>query len=170
MGKCFVGGLLTSRKGHDYMCVVVDQFSKMCIHMPCKKKITAKMTAHLFFQHVWAHFGLPTSIISDRDSHFLGKFWSSLWELMDTKLKKSTTFHPQTDGQTEVVNQTVVHLLRGYCAKHPKLWDEQLHYVQHAYNRAIHSSTQKSPFETCFGYFSKSSLDFVYGKDSVGYG
>ena len=69
-----------------------------------------------------------------------------------------------------MVNQTVKHLLRGYCAKHPKLWDEQLHYVQHAYNRAIHSSTQKSPFETCLGYLPKSPLDFVFGKDLVEYG
>jgi hypothetical protein len=88
----------------------------------------------MFFQNVWVHFGLPKSIISDRDSRFIGSFWSSLWELMDTKLKKSIYFHPQTDGQTEVVNKTVVHLLRGYCSKHPKLWDEHLHYIQHAYN------------------------------------
>jgi hypothetical protein len=163
----FVGGLPMSRKGHDYLYVVVDRFSKMCILMPCKKQITAEMTVHLFFQNVWVHFGLPTSIISDQDSRFLGKFWSSLWELMDTKMKKSTAFHPQTNDQTEVVNKTVVHLLQGYCAKHPKLWDEQLHYVQHAYNRAIHSSTQKSPFETCFGYLPKSPLDFIFGKDTV---
>ena len=74
----FVGGLPMSRKGHDYMDVVVDRFSKMCILMPCKKKNTAKMTAHLFSQNVWVHFGLPTSIISDRYSCFLGKFWSYL--------------------------------------------------------------------------------------------
>jgi hypothetical protein len=84
---------------------------------------------------------------------------------MDTKLKKSTSFHPQTDGQREVVNRTVVHLLRGYCSKHPKLWDEHLHYIQHAYNRAKHFSTQTSPFEACFGYFPKSPLDFIFGKD-----
>jgi len=52
-----------------------------------------------------------------------------------------------------------------YCSKHPKLWDEHLHYVQHAYNRAKHSSMQTSPFETCFGYFPKSPLDFIFGKD-----
>jgi hypothetical protein len=85
--------------------------------------------AQMFFQNVWVHFGLPKSIISDRDSRFVGSFWSSLWALMDTKLKKSTAFHPQTDGQTEVVNRTVVHLLRAYCSKHPKLWDEHLHYI-----------------------------------------
>ena len=84
---------------------------------------------------------------------------------MDTRLKKSTTFHPQTDGQTEVVNRTVIQLLRGYCRKHPKHWDEHLCYVQHAYNRAKNSSTQRSPFETCFGFTPKSPLDFVFGKD-----
>ena len=83
---------------------------------------------------------------------------------MDTKLKKSTTFHPQTDGQTEVVNRTVIHIFRGYCNKHPKLWDEQLHYIQHAYNHAKHSSTQTSPFETCLGYLPKFPLDFIFGK------
>jgi len=86
---------------------------------------------------------------------------------MDTKLKKSTAFHPQTDGQTEVVNRTVIQLLRRYCSKHPNLWDEHLCYVQHAYNRAKHSSTQRSPFETCFGFIPKSSLDFVFGKNIV---
>jgi hypothetical protein len=118
----------------------------------------------LFFQNVWVHFGLPKSIISDRDSRFVGSFWSSLWALMDTKLKKSTTFHPQTDGQTEVVNRTLVHLLHAYCSKHPKLWDAHLHYVQHAYNRAKNSLTQTSPFEACFGYLPKSPLDFIFGK------
>ena len=104
----FVGTLPKSRKSHDYLYVVVDRFSKMCILIPCNKQIIDEQTAKLFFEHVWVHFGLPTSIVSDRDTRFVGKFWSSLWELMDTKLKKSTTFHPQTDGQTEVVNRTVI--------------------------------------------------------------
>jgi hypothetical protein len=137
----------------------------MCILMPCKKSITAEQTAELYFQHVWVHYGLPTSIVSDRDSRFVGNFWSNLWKMMDTKLKKSTAFHPQTDGQTEVVNRTIVHLLRGYCSKHPKFWDEHLHYIQRAYNWAKHSSTNTSPFEACFGYLPKSPLDFILEKD-----
>jgi len=60
---------------------------------------------------------------------------------MDTKLKKGMEFNPRTDGKTEVVNHKVLHLLWGYCGKHPNLWDEKLPYVQHAYNRAMHSST-----------------------------
>lgn len=66
---------------------------------------------------------------------------------------------------TEVAKITVVHILHGFCNKHPRLWDEHLHYIQHACNRAKHSSTQTYPFETCFGYLSKSPLDFVFVKD-----
>ena len=113
----FVGGLPMSRKGHDYLYVVVDRFRKMCILMSCKKTITAEKTTNLFFQNFWVHFGLPTSIVSDRDSQFFGDFWSKLWDMMDTRLKKSRTFHLQTDGQTEAVNMKMIHLLRGYCRK-----------------------------------------------------
>ena len=63
-----------------------------------------------------------------------------------------------------MANRTIVHLLHGYCGKHPKLRDEHLHYIQHAYNHSKHSSTQVSPFEACFSYFPKSPLDFIFGK------
>eukprot|EP00253_Pinus_taeda_P027199 PITA_27199 len=66
-----------------------------------KKNITAEATAKLFFERVWVHFGIPQSIISDRDSRFLSTFWSSLWSMLDTKLTKSTSFHPQIDDQTK---------------------------------------------------------------------
>lgn len=137
----------------------------MCILMPCKKQVIDEQTIQMFFQNIWVHFGLPASIISYRDSQFVGKFWSSLWGLMDTKSKKSSTFHPQIDGQEKGVNIMVVNILRGYWSKHPKLWHEHLHYIQHAYNRAKHSSTQTSPFEACFGYLPKYPLNFIFGKD-----
>ena len=89
---------------------------------------------------------------------------------MDTKLKKSTTSHPQTNGQTEVVNRTVVHLLQGYCGKHPKLWDEHIPYGKLAYNRAVHSFIQSSPFETFFGSLPKDLLEMVFGKEEDGNG
>ena len=64
-----------------------------------------------------------------------------------------------------MVNITVIHLLQGYCNKHPNLWDEYFHYIQHAYNWAKHSSTQTSPFEACLGYLPKSPLDLIFGRD-----
>jgi hypothetical protein len=74
----FLGGLCMSRKGHDYLYVFVDRFRKMCVLIPCKKKLTAKKTTQMFFENVWVHFGLPTSIVSNRDSRLMVKFWSSL--------------------------------------------------------------------------------------------
>jgi len=74
-----LGGLPLSKRGHDYLPLVVDRFRKMCVLMPCKKQITVEETAHLFFQHVWVHFGLPISIISDQDTRFLGEFWMMPW-------------------------------------------------------------------------------------------
>jgi hypothetical protein len=118
----------------------------------CKKSITVEATAKLFFERVWVHFGIPQTIVSDRDSRFLITFWSSLWSLLDTKLTKSTAFHPQIDGQTEVVNQMIVHILRMYNSKHPGTWDESLPYVQHSYNRALHSSTDHNPFQVGLGF------------------
>ena len=72
--------------------------------------------------------------------------------MLDTKLTKSTAFHPQIDGQTEVVNQMIVHILCMYNSKNPCTWDESLPYVQHSYNRALHSSTNHSPFQVGLGF------------------
>ena len=71
---------------------------------------------------------------------------------MDNNLIKSTAFHPQIDGQTKVVNQMIIQILRMYHPKHPHTWDESLPYVQHIYNMEIHSSTNHNPFEVCLGY------------------
>jgi hypothetical protein len=148
----YMSGLPSTKRGNDCVFVVVDRFSKMAIMVACKKSITAEATAKLFFERVWVHFGIPQTIVSDRDSRFLSTFWSSLWSLLDTKLTKSTAFHPQTDGQTEVVNRMIVHILRMYNSKHPRTWDESLPYVQHSYNRALHSSTSHSPFQVGLGF------------------
>ena len=78
---------------------------------------------------MWVHFEFLNSIIFDRDSRVLGKFWMCLWEKMDTRLKRSTTFHPQMDEKLEVVNRKIVQLLRGYYGKHPKSWYEHIEYI-----------------------------------------
>ncbi len=147
----FLSGLPTTFRKHDAIWVVVCRFSNMAIFLPCHKTTSAAQTADLFFHHVWPHFGLPSSIISDRDSRFLSTFWRTLWSLLGCQLRFSTAFHPQTDGQTEVVNRTLVHSLRSYFSKN-KQWDTYLHIIQHSYNRATHSSTGFSPFEVCFGF------------------
>ena len=94
--------------------MVIDRFSKMAIMAACKKNITEKAIAKLFFERVWVNFGILQFIISDHDSRFLSTFWSSLRSMLYTKLTKSIAFHPQTDGQTEVINMMIVHILRMY--------------------------------------------------------
>ena len=77
MGECFygfLGGLPMSKRKHDYLYVVVDRFTKICILMPFTNKFRVEKNAHLLFQNVWVHFGFPTSIVSDRDSRFAGNF------------------------------------------------------------------------------------------------
>ena len=148
----YMSSLPTTKHGNDCIFVVIDRFSKMAILTTCKKTITTQGTTKLFFEQVWIHFGLLQTIVFYQDSRFLSTFWSSLWSLLDTKLTKSTAFHPHTNHQMEVVNRMVVHILQMYNSQHPHTWDDSLPYVQHSYNRAIHNSTRHNPFQVGLGF------------------
>jgi hypothetical protein len=89
----YMSGLPSTKRGNDYVFLVVDRFSKMAILVACNKNITTEATAKIFFERVWVYFGIPQTIISDHDIWFLSTFYLSLWSLLDTKLTKSTAFH-----------------------------------------------------------------------------
>uniref|UniRef100_A0A2N9HB23 CCHC-type domain-containing protein n=1 Tax=Fagus sylvatica TaxID=28930 RepID=A0A2N9HB23_FAGSY len=105
--------------------------------------------------------GVPRSIVSDRDVKFLSYFWKVLWGKLGTKLLFSTTCHPQTDGQTEVVNRTLTQLLRTVVHKNLKTWEDCLPFIEFAYNRAMHSTTSYSPFEIVYGFNPLTPLDLM---------
>jgi hypothetical protein len=110
----YVSVLLSTKWGNDFVFVVVDHFYKMAILVAYKKNIKIEATTKLFFERIWVHFGIPQTIVLVQDNRFLITFWSSLWSLLDTKLTKSMTFDPQKNGQTEVVNQMIMHILHMY--------------------------------------------------------
>jgi len=105
---------LPPSRGFDAIMVVVDRFSKMAHFIPTKENVTAQEMGRLFFTHVFKHHGLPKDIVSDRDPKFTSKFWRALWKRMGMELKMSTSFRPQTDGQTERVNLVIQQFLRNY--------------------------------------------------------
>ena len=146
----FITGLPMSR-GFDSIFVVVDMLTKVTHLFPVCKDYFAKDVAHVFMQGVFLHHGLPRRIISDRDSKFTSNFWKALFQATGTQLAYNTAYHPETDGQTERVNQTIEDILRAYCLREPRKWTRYLYLVEFAYNASFQRSIGMSPFKALYG-------------------
>ena len=103
--------------------------------------------AQLYVDEVVRYHGIPISIVSDRDPRFTARYWQSLQEAFGTKIKLSTTFHPQTDGQSERTIQTLEDMLRTCSMDYTGSWDTHLPLIEFAYNNSYHSSIEMAPFE-----------------------
>ncbi|QRW26175.1 Retrotransposable element Tf2 protein [Rhizoctonia solani] len=146
----FITGFPKSQ-GHDAILVVIDSFSKFGHFIPTSKKVTAKGLADLFVAHVWKLHGLPVKTISDRGSTFTGKFLRALYQRLGINPSFSLAYHPESDGQTERVNQFIEFYLRSYVSADHSDWATWLPLAEYAYNNAKHAATGKSPFELVYG-------------------
>ncbi|VFQ91119.1 unnamed protein product [Cuscuta campestris] len=146
----FITGLPTSQ-GFTAIMVVVDRLSKYAHFGPLPTGFDAPRAACLFVDIVVKHHGFPLSIISDRDSIFMSLFWRESMRLSGTTLKFSTAYHPQTDGQMEVVNRGLEQYLRAFTYERPSKWALFLPWAELALNCSHHEGIGMSPFKALYG-------------------
>ena len=133
-------------QGKDTILVVIDYMSKMGHFIALKNIPSARDLARIFLDNIIKLHGLPSVIISDRGPQFVAKFWRKLCESLDIEVRLSTAYHPQTDGQTERLNQTLEQFLRCLLSTVNSDWVSCLSIAEFAYNNHNHSSTGFSPF------------------------
>ena len=147
-----LSALPVTAEGYDSVVVFVDRLTKMAHFAPCRKKVSARQLSELYSREVVRHHGWPQAIISDRDPRFDSDFWRELMAASGTRLRMSTPYHPQSDGQTERANRTLVQMLRVFCqSAGGPAWASQLPFLEFAYNDAEQASTGKSPFFLNYG-------------------
>jgi transposase InsO family protein len=129
----FIVELLESH-GYDTIMCVVDSLTKHAHFIPMHTTINAKGTALLFLKEVWKHHGKPRVVVSDRGPQFIARFMRKLYKLLRIKLALSTAYHPQTDGQTECVNQVLEGYLRTFTSRRQDDWDGLLPMGKFFYN------------------------------------
>ena len=154
----FVTGL-PEAEGHDAILTIVDRLTKRVLLIPTTTTATAKDTAELLISHLYRTFGLPDSIVSDRDPKFVSKLWEHFMNALGTQLKRSTAYHPQTDGQTERTNRVLEECLRSYVATDEDSWVRSLPLVEFAINSSEHSSTGMTPFYADLGLEPRTPMD-----------
>lgn len=135
-----------SKSGKDCIVVFIDMLSKMVHYAATTTTVTAAQLAKIFFAEVVRHHGIPTALVSDRDARFTSNFWRELWTLLGTKLRLSSAYHPQTDGQTERANRTLEQVLRAYVNSRLDDWDDHLVAAEIAVNNSVQESTGFTPF------------------------
>ncbi|MCO5591356.1 hypothetical protein L7F22_045338 [Adiantum nelumboides] len=147
----FIFDLPSTQSDHDGIRTIIDQFSKHAHFIPVKKTIKPDHLARLFVSQFFRLHGMPETIVSDRDPKFPSLFCKAIWENIGTRLQFSSSYHAQTDGQSEIANSVVLDLLKSYISDQKTQWERYLPLVEFAYNNTIHSSIGKAPFEIVEG-------------------
>lgn len=155
------------KHGHDAVLVICCRLSKRTISIPCCKGIDARGLASQFLVHFYRHYGAPESIVSDRGPQFISAFWDEFCTILGVKLRLSTARHPETDGQTEIVNQHIAMRLRPYVNYYQDDWSEYLPMIDYAAAALRQESIGVSPFFASMGYEPRTSFSWQPAPDGM---
>ncbi|GBG71146.1 hypothetical protein CBR_g8448 [Chara braunii] len=157
----FMDTLVTSKSGKRHIFVIIDRFTKYARLAAMPETARTDFVIKLFKDNWVRDFGLPKSIVSDRDVRFTSELWKKTAEQMGSQLQMTSGNHPEANGQAGQMNRVVQHLLRHYIKPSQDDWDEQLPLIASLYNNAIHSSTGVSPNQLHLRWKPRSALDFL---------
>jgi hypothetical protein len=147
--------------------VVVDHLSKYAHLCALQNLFTTSTVAQIFMDQVFKLHGMPHSIVSDHDPTFTSNFWQELINIQGTELHLFTSYHPQTDGQTEVVNKCLETYLRCFSLEKKNQWAQWLPLVEWRYNTSYHIATHMTPFEAVYGKKPPLVLSYLLGASKV---
>ena len=144
---------------YNAICVIVDRFTKMIRLTPTTDQVSSEGIARIYRDHIWKLHGVPSRVISDRGSIFVSQFMDALHDLIGSQAALSSAYHPQTDGQTERVNQEVELFLRMFTNEDQSDWSDWLSVAEYVHNNRVHSSTGHSPFFLNYGHHPRAITD-----------
>jgi len=148
------------REGYDSILVVIDRLSKASVSIPCHKTIDSRGLAQLFIQWIYRFGHTPETIISDRGPQFISSFWKEFCRIIGVKIKLSTAYHKETDGQTEIMNRYIDQRLRPFVNFYQDNWSELLPLIDRAQLTLPHSSIGLTPYQVLFGSEPRVSWDW----------
>jgi transposase InsO family protein len=151
----FITQLPASRRGteeYDAILTIVDRYTKMALFLPVRSDINAAHLAELLHTEVELRYGAPSGVVSDRDSRITSKLWADICYHSFIKRRMSTAFHPQTDGQTEILNKIVENYLRAFTNLEQMDWAKLLPTAAFAYNNSLNHTLRMTPFRAMYGY------------------
>ncbi|KAM0028419.1 putative nucleotidyltransferase, Ribonuclease H [Helianthus debilis subsp. tardiflorus] len=161
----FITGLPQSQ-GYTVILVIVDRLSKYAHFVGLPSTFTSLSVATKFVQEFVRLHGVPVDIVTDRDPRFMADFWKELHRLQGTTLSFSTAYHPQSDGQTEVLNKCVEMYLRCYVMDRPSDWFKFLPWAEYWYNTSFQTAAQMTPFEVVYGRKPPNLTRYIKGSTS----
>jgi transposase InsO family protein len=152
----------------------MDRLTKVAHFIPIKTTYSRPQLVELYMSRIICLHGVPKKIVSDRGTQFTLKFLERLHETLDTQLRFSSAYHPQTYGQTERVNQILEDMLRAYALQYGRSWDKSLLYAKFSYNNSYQESLKMALFEMLYGrwcrtllFWSEAREQKVFGPDNL---